>query len=114
MAQDRESQVRERAHAIWLEEGMPEGQADQHWSRAESEVADADTSAPSEPTKTADEDDSAAADQGATPAETAPEFNAAPEFENADPAPEPPVVAAIVEPVHAPAARKPTRRKTKS
>lgn len=39
MQQDRESQVRQRAHAIWVEEGMPEGLSEHHWSRAESEFA---------------------------------------------------------------------------
>ena len=29
-----EQAVRERAHAIWEEEGRPEGQAQDHWSRA--------------------------------------------------------------------------------
>lgn len=45
MAQDRDALVRERAHAIWLEEGRPEGQAEQHWSRAETEFADAEAAA---------------------------------------------------------------------
>jgi len=32
--------IRERAHAIWREEGCPEGHADEHWRRAEIELSD--------------------------------------------------------------------------
>ena len=39
MEQDRISQVRQRAHAIWIEQGQPEGAADQHWAQAEAEFA---------------------------------------------------------------------------
>ena len=30
--------IRERAHAIWEQEGRPEGREQQHWSQAEQEV----------------------------------------------------------------------------
>ena len=33
-----ESEVRERAHAIWLAEGMPEGREVDHWMRARREL----------------------------------------------------------------------------
>ncbi len=33
-----EEQVRERAHAIWMEEGMPEGREVDHWIRARREL----------------------------------------------------------------------------
>ncbi len=33
-----EEQVRERAHAIWLAEGMPEGREVDHWLRARREL----------------------------------------------------------------------------
>ncbi len=33
-----EEEVRERAHAIWLAEGMPEGREVDHWMRARREL----------------------------------------------------------------------------
>ncbi len=33
-----EEQVRERAHAIWLADGMPEGREVDHWLRARREL----------------------------------------------------------------------------
>jgi hypothetical protein len=39
MANARERRVRERAHAIWEEEGRPEGRERQHWREAERQVA---------------------------------------------------------------------------
>ncbi len=33
-----EDEVRERAHAIWLAEGMPEGHEVDHWLRARREL----------------------------------------------------------------------------
>ena len=30
--------VRERANALWLEEGCPEGKSDQHWQQAQQDV----------------------------------------------------------------------------
>src|ERR671933_22072 len=36
---DRPEMIRQRAHEIWLAEGQPEGQALEHWRRAEAEVA---------------------------------------------------------------------------
>lgn len=38
MQDDRETRIRERAHAIWEEEGRPEGQKREHWERAAAEV----------------------------------------------------------------------------
>jgi hypothetical protein len=35
---DREERIREIAYFLWLEEGCPEGQADQHWAAAETTV----------------------------------------------------------------------------
>jgi Protein of unknown function (DUF2934) len=35
---DREQAIRERAYAIWEEEGRPEGQHLNHWFRAEAEI----------------------------------------------------------------------------
>jgi hypothetical protein len=32
---DRDQQIREIAYFLWLEEGCPEGRADQHWAAAE-------------------------------------------------------------------------------
>lgn len=36
---DREQRVRERAYRLWLEEGRPEGRADDHWDKASELVA---------------------------------------------------------------------------
>ena len=38
MEDNREARIRERAHAIWEEEGRPEGQEREHWERAAAEV----------------------------------------------------------------------------
>jgi hypothetical protein len=109
MEQDREAQVRQRAHAIWLEEGMPEGQSDQHWSRAEAEFGRDEASATVTPASAAGDSD--------TPA--APSVGDAPQFANPDPVPVPPDVEAIADPAVAhvapppAAAKKAPRRKTK-
>ena len=39
MSDDREKQIRERAHAIWLAEGSPSGRHEEHWQQATKEVA---------------------------------------------------------------------------
>lgn len=90
MEQDRISQVRQRAHAIWIEQGQPEGAADQHWAQAEAEFDTAEASATITPASS----DVAAPE---APAEPAPEAVAMPE---------PPVAAA-------PAAKKPVKRRVK-
>ncbi len=36
---DREQKIRERANQIWEEEGRPEGSQEEHWRRAEEEIA---------------------------------------------------------------------------
>lgn len=36
---DREQKIRERANQIWEEEGRPEGSHEEHWRRAEEEIA---------------------------------------------------------------------------
>lgn len=38
---DREERIRKRAHAIWEEEGRPEGREYSHWLRARAEEAEA-------------------------------------------------------------------------
>ncbi|MGK2911612.1 MAG: DUF2934 domain-containing protein [Sphingobium sp.] len=38
MANAQEKKIRERAHAIWLEEGSPSGREQDHWEQAEREV----------------------------------------------------------------------------
>lgn len=57
MADDREEQIRNRAHAIWESEGQPEGRDKEHWAQAEGEHGggDAETqaeAAPPEPAAT--------------------------------------------------------------
>ena len=36
---DRNERIRERAYRLWLEEGCPEGRADDHWDKASELVA---------------------------------------------------------------------------
>jgi Protein of unknown function (DUF2934) len=44
MNAEREEEIRARAHAIWEEEGRPEGKSEEHWQRACREIApDEDT-----------------------------------------------------------------------
>ena len=38
MVQVREEAIRERAYAIWEQDGRPEGRSLAHWSQAEAEV----------------------------------------------------------------------------
>jgi hypothetical protein len=38
--------VRERANALWLEEGCPEGKSDQHWQQAQQDVLASAQAAP--------------------------------------------------------------------
>lgn len=33
--QDREAQIRQKAHDLWVAEGKPDGQAARHWKMAE-------------------------------------------------------------------------------
>ncbi|OWP49890.1 DUF2934 domain-containing protein [Pseudomonas nitroreducens] len=35
MDQDREAQIRQKAHDLWVAEGKPSGQAERHWKLAE-------------------------------------------------------------------------------
>lgn len=35
---DRKSQIEQRAYDLWVEAGMPDGQADAHWAQAEREI----------------------------------------------------------------------------
>ncbi len=38
MSENREQQIRERAHALWEADGRPEGREMDYWLRAEKEV----------------------------------------------------------------------------
>ena len=38
MPQERDHAIRERAYAIWEQDGRPEGRGLDHWSRAEAEI----------------------------------------------------------------------------
>jgi hypothetical protein len=38
MAQEREQAIRERAYAIWEQDGRPEGRGVAHWAQAEAEI----------------------------------------------------------------------------
>ena len=39
MPQERDHAIRERAYAIWEQDGRPEGRSLDHWSRAEAEIS---------------------------------------------------------------------------
>jgi len=39
MSESREQAVRERAYALWEQDGRPEGRSVAHWSQAEMEIA---------------------------------------------------------------------------
>jgi hypothetical protein len=39
MSESREQAVRERAYALWEQDGRPEGRSVAHWSQAEAEIA---------------------------------------------------------------------------
>jgi hypothetical protein len=39
MSGSREDRVRARAHRLWEEEGCPSGREEEHWRRAEAEIA---------------------------------------------------------------------------
>lgn len=47
---DRQGTIRDRAYAIWQEEGHPEGRDADHWHRAESELATPDAVEGADPT----------------------------------------------------------------
>jgi DUF2934 family protein len=38
MSEQKEQAIRERAYALWEQDGRPEGQSLAHWSRAEAEI----------------------------------------------------------------------------
>src|SRR5713226_10389750 len=40
MQSDRQARISERAHQIWLAEGRVHGRHDEHWQRAEREIAE--------------------------------------------------------------------------
>lgn len=46
-----DERIRERAHAIWIEEGCPEGRDQEHWLRAEQEVGTVPTVAAKTPAR---------------------------------------------------------------
>lgn len=38
MTDDRDEKIRKRAHALWQQEGQPDGKPDDHWYQAEREI----------------------------------------------------------------------------
>ncbi|HUZ63672.1 MAG TPA: DUF2934 domain-containing protein [Acetobacteraceae bacterium] len=38
--ESREARIRERAYAIWMEEGCPDGRQHEHWERAAREIGE--------------------------------------------------------------------------
>ena len=50
MSEQREQVIRERAYALWEQDGRPEGRSLAHWSQAETEIgAEQQAAAPNEP-----------------------------------------------------------------
>jgi hypothetical protein len=50
MSESREEAIRERAYALWEQDGRPEGRSLAHWSRAETEIgAEQPAAAPNKP-----------------------------------------------------------------
>ena len=47
MSDDREDRIRKRAHALWEQNGRPEGRHEEHWHQA-SQEADDDPTKPQE------------------------------------------------------------------
>ncbi|CAN5420686.1 hypothetical protein BH10PSE15_BH10PSE15_03320 [soil metagenome] len=114
MEQDRVSQVRSRAHAIWIAHGMPDGEAAQHWAQAEAEFEADEAMATITPASAVKPAPTPArkAPRRKVSAASAPDVGAAPTFETPAEPPVPPDVIAIVDPPAAP--KKPVRRKAKS
>jgi hypothetical protein len=46
-----EERIREKAHAMWEQEGRPTGQELRHWEEAEKAVVEADSIAAGQPSK---------------------------------------------------------------
>jgi hypothetical protein len=46
---DLQERIRRRAYQLWEQEGRPEGRADEHWRRADAELAGANTSGTAPP-----------------------------------------------------------------
>jgi Protein of unknown function (DUF2934) len=51
MTATREQRIREKAHALWEQEGRPAGQESRHWEEAEKQVTEADSIAAGEASK---------------------------------------------------------------
>ncbi|QZN99070.1 DUF2934 domain-containing protein [Chenggangzhangella methanolivorans] len=46
---DRNNLIEQRAYDLWVEAGMPDGQAEAHWAQAEREIGAADDSGSVQP-----------------------------------------------------------------
>ncbi|MFV0622999.1 DUF2934 domain-containing protein [Sphingomonas sp. ac-8] len=105
---EREQRIRERAHALWQQEGEPEGHHERHWDDATREVdaqAAASTDAEVTPAPKKPRARRAAATKAASPVEPA---ATAGEAAKTKPAPRAKVAA---KPAAAPAKRKPAKTK---
>ncbi|RXF67208.1 DUF2934 domain-containing protein [Hansschlegelia zhihuaiae] len=76
---DRETQIRERAYQIWLEEGRPEGREDEHWCRAAQQLGFSDeyedksgTAGAPDPETSPAEDDASVSGGGISPGQVPP------------------------------------------
>ena len=49
MDTERDRRIRDRAYALWVEDGRPEGRSDEHWLRAEREAGESE--APEDPSR---------------------------------------------------------------
>ena len=68
MMDDKDDMIRDRAYAIWQEEGRPEGRDADHWHRAEAEQAAGPVDTDDDPTAAVD----ASGLPGADPSAAAP------------------------------------------
>ena len=49
MTADREAKIRERAYALWLDQGSVHGRDREHWQQAETEIAKEEAAAQPKP-----------------------------------------------------------------
>lgn len=112
MASDIEERIRARAHAIWEEEGRPDGRAEEHWARATREVEVGLTAEAAEKTDASAARKPSVRKPGGKKAEPTPDAEASPARKPA--ASRKSAAAEKAEAAPEPAPRKPKARKTQS
>jgi hypothetical protein len=68
MQSDRQARIKERAHQLWLDEGKVEGKHDEHWQRAEREIAAQEQTARGKGAKRSPAENGAVPEEKAAPA----------------------------------------------